>query len=82
MTQNADNLYASYSLQDEGYITATVTGPISTLRTMSSSDVTLSVDGSKLVIGTSSVKMTAGSQISGVSISLSPQTVSVYVREK
>ena len=78
----ADNLYASYSLQDEGYITATVTGPISTLRTMSSSDVTLSIDGSKLVIGTSSVKMTAGSQISGVSISLSPQTVSVYVREK
>ncbi|MBO4819356.1 MAG: hypothetical protein J5528_04370 [Firmicutes bacterium] len=78
----ADNLYASYSLSEEAYITATVTGPIATLRTMSAADVTLSVDGSKFILGNTTVKITASTQISGVNISLSPETVSVYVREK
>ncbi len=78
----ADNLYASYSLSNGTYITATVSGPIATLRTMSASDVTLSADGSKFVLGNTTVKVTAATQISGVNISLSPQTVSVYVREK
>ncbi len=78
----ADNLYASYSLSDGAYITATVTGPIATLRSMSAADVTLSADGSKFVLGNTTVKVTASTQISGVNISLSPETVSVYVREK
>ena len=77
-----EKLYASYSLEDGAYITATVTGPLETLRSMSSSDVTLSVDGAKFVLGNTNVKVNASTQISGVNISLSPQTVSVYVRER
>ncbi len=78
----AENLYAAYSLSDGTYIVATVSGPIATLRTMSASDVTISADGSKFILGNTTAKITAATQISGVNISLSPQTVSVYVREK
>ncbi|MBR0416346.1 MAG: hypothetical protein IJI56_00885 [Firmicutes bacterium] len=78
----SDKLYATYSLPEDQYITATVKGPIATLKTMSASDVILTADGSKFILGTTNVKVTASTQILGVNISLSPETVSVYVREK
>ena len=76
-----DGLYGTYKL-DDGNVTATVTGPLVTLKTMSSADVSIGVDGSKFSVGTASGRLTATTQITGVSISLSPQTVSVSIKEK
>ena len=78
----ADTLTADYSVEDGAYITATVTGPITTLKTMSSADVIISVDGSKFTKGTWTVRLNSSTNISGVNISLSPASVSVHVREK
>jgi len=77
-----ENLEVDYSLSIESYITATVTGPVTTLKTMSSEDIVLSVDGARLTSTTKSAKVTASTQVTGVNISLSPATVSVNVREK
>lgn len=78
----SESLRASYSLGDGSYIIATVTGPVTTLKTMSASDIVITADGSKFTTSTKTARITAGTQITGVNISLSTQTVSVNVEEK
>ena len=75
----ADGLKVSYSLGNEGYITATVSGPTSVLRTMSASDVIITADGERFTKGQWSVKLSAQTKIEAVNISLSPDIANVYV---
>lgn len=82
-TSGLDDRYvASYKLKDGAYIDATVTGPVNVLKTLSKSDITLSVDGSAYVEGTKDVKVVASSKASGLNITLSQSQVSVTVKKR
>lgn len=76
-----ENTSVSCSLGEVPYVTATVTGPVGTLKTMSDSDITLSIDAASLKAGAKDAKLNAATQISGVEVSLSPSTVGVEIRK-
>ena len=78
----SSDLVTVYKLKEGGSIKATVTGPISVLKTLSASDITLSVDGSNFAVGTKDVKISASVQTSGINITLSPNQVSAITRKR
>lgn len=77
-----EGLNVVYSLLSDSHITAEITGPVGTLKTLSEKDVQLSVDGSGFAEGTRDAKVTASTQVDGINISLSQNTVSASIKKK
>jgi len=74
---------ASLAKSEDKYFTATVTGPVKILKTLSSKDITLSVDASSITAeGTKDVKINTGSQIGGISISVNPSQTVLTIRKR
>lgn len=61
-------------------ITASVTGPVGVLRTMSESDIAIEIDASKFSSGTREAKLIARSSVSGVNINLAPASINLTVK--
>ncbi len=78
----ANSLSVVYSLKTDSHITAEITGPVSVLKTLASSDVQITVDGSGFAEGTRDVKITASTQVDGINIRLSHSTVGAVIRKR
>lgn len=78
----AEGLSAEYNTKNgEEFITVTVKGPVSTLKTISPADISLNVDGGGFRLTTKEAALSAATQINGLNISLSPSVVGVEVRK-
>jgi len=79
----SDEFTASLARSEDKYFSATVTGPIKTLKTLSPKDISLSIDASGFAaVGSKDVKLNTGTQIEGINITLSPSQVNVTIRKR
>ncbi len=78
----AENLNVVYSLHADSHITAEITGPVSTLKTLAASDILLTADGTGFAEGNKDVKISASTQVDGINISLSHTSVNAVIRKR